>query len=173
MIRIEDSVKVGKLGKSHGTRGAFNLTLDDAFFEDEIALDYVLLHFEGYLVPFFIEELKLTDPKNGTIKFDHINKPEDTREFINCDIYVSHEDLETKSSGEINNLTGFAIIDRRYGHIGIVSEVDFDSPNPLIIAIHNNRELYIPFHENIIQSIDAENQSIITEVPDGLININD
>jgi 16S rRNA processing protein RimM len=174
MIRSEDCVKVGKLGKAHGTSGAFNLSLYDAFFDDEDTLEYLLVMFEGYLVPFFIEELILNNPRSGIIKFDHIHKPEDTREFVNCEIYAAHDQVNLQNDlNKQDPIAGFSVIDKRYGNLGTVIETQLDSSNPLLLAEHKNRTIYIPYNDSIILSIEPENKTIITEIPDGLLEIND
>lgn len=173
MIRFEDCIKIGKLGKAHGTQGAFKISLEDAFFEEDDSPELLFVLFEGYLVPFFIEELVLTDGKNGTIKFDHIHKPEDTREFVNCDIYASNKQLNLTTLSESNSeLTGYTIIDKRFGMIGKVDEVQEDSMNPLILTEYLNDTIYIPYNHSIVLSIDRETETIITDMPDGLLELN-
>ncbi|MFB6317659.1 ribosome maturation factor RimM [Saccharicrinis sp. FJH54] len=174
MIRAEDCIKIGKLGKAHGTKGAFNLTLYDAFFDDEDTVEYLLVLFEGYLVPFFIEELVLTDIKSGIIKFDHIHKPEDTREFVNCELYAAHDQVSWHTDvQQENELEGFSVMDKRFGNLGTVTEVQLDTPNPLLLSEHNKKIIYIPYNNSIILSIEPESRTVITEVPDGLLDIND
>ncbi|MFC0875911.1 ribosome maturation factor RimM [Saccharicrinis sp. FJH2] len=174
MIRTGDCIRIGKLGKAHGTKGAFNLSLYDAFFDDEDTLEYLLVMFEGYLVPFFIEELILTDRKSGIIKFDHIHKPEDTREFVNCEVYAAHDQVDSHDDRKQQyNLEGFSVTDKRFGNLGKVQEVQLDTPNPLLLSEYNDKIIYIPFNDSIILSIEPDTKTVITEIPDGLLDIND
>ena len=172
MIKIEECIKVGKLGKAHGVDGSFNVNFDAGFFDDETPIDYFLILFEGYPVPFFIENITLNGPKSSFIKFDHIHKPEDTSEFVNCDIYITHEQRDSLDIQDTSiDIHGFTIIDKTHGQIGAVEAADMESENPLIQTTYNGLEVLIPFNENIVIDIDPDRQVLITDLPDGLLEI--
>lgn len=174
MIRLEDCSKIGKLGKPYGNQGAFSFTLYEEFDMIEQQLDTVLVLFEGYLVPFFIEEFNENGSKHGNIKFDHIHKPEDTREFVNCDFYIRSKDYNALLvSSDEPDLIDFSIIDKNLGPIGHVIEFIESKLNPLLVCINNNSEYYIPFNDSIAIRIDYSNKIIETELPDGLLEINE
>lgn len=173
MIRIEDCIKIGRLGKAYGVNGAFTVAFDDNFYDDDEPLDYILVLFDGYLIPFFVEEIVLNGPKNSIIKFDHIHKPEDTAEFVNCDIYISHTQKKPQELASApDSLLGYTVTDKRMGNLGMVTEFISSEINPLLVCDHQGNEVFIPFCEPIILTVDAQAKRIITDLPDGLLEIN-
>ena len=174
MIRLEECTKIGKLGKPYGNQGAFSFNLYEDFDMLGEQLDSILVFYEGYLVPFFIDEINENGPKHGNIKFDHIHKPEDTREFVNCDFYISSSNYDSYSvSSDESSMIDFIVKDKKAGLIGNVIEYVESKLNPLLVCVHNDNEYLIPFNDSIVLKIDYNNKIIETDLPDGLLEINE
>lgn len=65
------------------------------------------------------------------------------------------------------------MIDNKIGQIGIVDFVNNQSAQKLIKIIGTqNKEFFIPFHEEFIVNIDTEDNILTVNIPEELININ-
>jgi 16S rRNA processing protein RimM len=173
MIELSACRKIGKLGKPNGKLGYFNISFDSPVYADVAFPETLFVLFDGYLVPFFIDELDFSDDQSGIIKFDHINTPEATREFVNCEVFVTNEQWEgMEIEWENHPLDGFKVIDQTLGEVGVVSDFIEHPSNPLLECTFNNNIYYIPFNPDLVIETDYEKEVIITDLPEGLIELN-
>jgi 16S rRNA processing protein RimM len=88
-------------------------------------------------------------------------------------LYVNSDQIrrKKKSPGNLPDFTGYIVTDNKLGFIGIAGSIEDISNNPLLHVNHEGRNFMIPLHEDIIESIDDEEQSIIINAPEGLFDL--
>ena len=74
---------------------------------------------------------------------------------------------------EEDSLIGYTIIDRNYGVLGKVIDIDDQTANVLFIVEYNDSELMVPAAEDLVEAIDDEEKTIIMNLPQGLINLDE
>lgn len=122
-------------------------------------------------VPFFIEQISKTDTE-WQVKFEDIRTLEEAEEIVGLSVFIESDE---NSEQEVwsNDMEGFKIIDNQLGPIGEVVEHIHKPGQDMLEVLFNNKTFYIPFVEEMIIDFDNEKEIIYTDLPEGLIDIND
>jgi 16S rRNA processing protein RimM len=164
---------LGTLVKTHGIDGAYIMALNNLNSEDLPEIESVFIEVNGLLVPFFIYHITDAGKSSVLIKFDDIDSKARASEFIGCNIYITRDKLNLTDDLYSDSLDfiGYEIKDRKHGHIGNITDILDIRDNPLFKVRADNNEYMIPINKNIIKEINHNKKVIITEIPDGLLNI--
>ena len=169
MIRQEDVYKIGRLGKAHGVKGEVSFQFDDDIF-DRVDADYLVLDIDGILVPFFMEEYRFRSDSVCLVKFCNVDTQQRAQELTGCDVFfpraLAEEGDEMPS---LSMLVGFEIVNAANGKtVGRVVAIDDSTAN---ILFEMEDGMLIPANDDLIEVIDAEQQQIKMNIPQGLLEI--
>ena len=169
MIRQEDVYKIGRLGKAHGVKGEVSFQFDDDIF-DRVDADYLVLDIDGILVPFFMEEYRFRSDSVCLVKFCNVDTQQRAQELTGCDVFfpraLAEEDDEMPS---LSMLVGFKIVNSANGKtVGRIAAIDDSTAN---ILFEMEDGMLIPANDDLIEVIDAEQQQIKMNIPQGLLDI--
>lgn len=167
MIKAEEVYKIGRLGKAHGVKGEVSFQFDDDIF-DRVDADYLILDIDGILVPFFMEEYRFRSDTICLVKFKGVDTQQRAQELTGCDVFfpraLAEEGDEMPS---LSMLVGFEIIDISNGkNIGNIAAID-DSTANILFELEDGT--LIPASDDLIEVIDAEQQQIKMNIPEGLL----
>ena len=188
--------QVAQVLKSNGTDGELVLGFREAAPEDINLNEPVFIVFDGLPVPFFIESFTRRGNTKALVRLTGINSMEDVEEIVGKAVYVEEDSLPELSLEEdgFAALVGWTVltpeIPDQVGDDEIVGEdaepllpaltgnlievgeiTDFmDIPNnPCVEVETENGAVILPLHEDLILSVDPENQVIIMQIPEGLL----
>ena len=169
MIRPEDVYKIGRLGKAHGVKGEVSFQFDDDIF-DRVDADYLVLDIDGILVPFFMEEYRFRSDSVCLVKFCNVDTQQRAQELTGCDVFfpraLAEEGDEMPS---LSMLVGFKIVNNANGKtVGRIAAIDDSTAN---ILFEMEDGMLIPANDDLIEVIDAEQQQIKMNIPQGLLDI--
>ena len=169
MIRQEDVYKIGRLGKAHGVKGEVSFQFHDDIF-DRVDADYLVLDIDGILVPFFMEEYRFRSDSVCLVKFCNVDTQQRAQELTGCDVFfpraLAEEGDEMPS---LSMLVGFEIVNAANGKtVGRVAAIDDSTAN---ILFEMEDGMLIPANDDLIEVIDAEQQQIKMNIPQGLLEI--
>ena len=169
MIRQEDVYKIGRLGKAHGVKGEVSFQFDDDIF-DRVDADYLVLDSDGILVPFFMEEYRFRSDSVCLVKFCNVDTQQRAQELTGCDVFfpraLAEEGDEMPS---LSMLVGFKIVNNANGKtVGRIAAIDDSTAN---ILFEMEDGMLIPANDDLIEVIDAEQQQIKMNIPQGLLDI--
>ena len=169
MIRQEEVYKIGRLGKAHGVKGEVSFQFDDDIF-DRVDADYLVLDIDGILVPFFMEEYRFRSDSVCLVKFCNVDTQQRAQELTGCDVFfpraLAEEGDEMPS---LSMLVGFEIVNVANGKaIGHIAAIDDSTAN---ILFEMEDGMLIPANDDLIEVIDAEQQQIKMNIPQGLLEI--
>ena len=169
MIKREEVYKIGKLGKVHGIKGEISFLFDDDVF-DRTDADYLILDIDGILVPFFIEEYRFKTDSNALMKFEGMDRQEQTRELTGCDVYFPRELADGDNDGlSWAALVGFELVQTQTGEVvGKIASID-DSTINILFELENGK--LIPASEELITNVDTKKQQIEIELPEGILEL--
>lgn len=168
-----NSLLIGRLIKSHSTRGSLILGLIDITAVNISEGEPVFIDIEGLLVPFFIEDLKERTGNAVIIKLEGINSETKAKELTGKDVYLSKNKIrqEKKLKVKMSGLEGFKVIDKKYGYVGDAGKIEDISNNPLLKVHHKGKEFLIPVHADIFLEVNTRKKEIIIKAPEGLFEI--
>ncbi len=164
---------LGTLVKTRGIEGACIMALNSIRSEDLPEIESVFIEINGLLVPFFIGHLATTGESSILIKFDDIDSKAKASEFVGCNIYIPADKVNISDDlfSDSRNFIGYEITDSKHGYIGKITDILDIRDNPLFEVRAGNNECMIPVNKNIIKEINHTKKVIITDIPDGLLNI--
>lgn len=168
MIKEQDVYRIGRIGKAHGVKGEVQMQFtDDAF--DRVDADYLILMTDGILVPFFMEEYRFKSDEVALVKFCDVDTQEQARELTGCDVYFPYALVEEEEDAmpSLAQLVGYTIVDQGKA-VGTVASIDEQTVNTLFELTDGQ---LIPVAAEFILGIDNEKREIITQLPEGLLNL--
>lgn len=168
MIRLEEISPIGVFGKTHGVKGEINLELNVDFDLDDT--EYIIVDIDGIFVPFFINEYRYKTNSTALVLFDDINSEESIRPFFGKTAYVKKEVIADDESDElsINYYVGFTMLTPQRKPIGQIVEIDDSTANVLFIL---DNDILIPVGAVEVLDLDPDHHTMIVELPEGLIGI--
>jgi ribosomal 30S subunit maturation factor RimM len=171
MIQRADFEEIGYLKKLIGTDGTFLLKLKvkqtSKWFLTE--KEPIFIEIDGNLVPFFMDRIKQheTEPH---IHFDTILSREKATDFLEMPCFYDKNQLtNADSTPEIENLSGYTLIDKSAGVEFKILNVNLIPGNPILEIEFKDSTIDIPLIPEAIISYDIEKQIIHTEYPEGLL----
>jgi 16S rRNA processing protein RimM len=165
---------IGKLAKLHGTGGEV-LILSDSIFPKKIEkTEWVFLLIDGLPVPFFVSSFALRSESSAILKFADINSAEEMQELVGYDVLIAEKRKhKSRTFSFMEDIAGYKVLDSKHESIGIVKSILNYQDNFLLQVFQGNREILIPFNENTVNKIDNLSNTIIINVPDGLLELYD
>lgn len=172
MINKESLQKAGTILKAHGIGGELTVIVNLDLFEKSEEMESMFIETDGYLVPFFLEEIREKNDKRIIIKFCDINSDVTANQFKNCDVYI-----EKKYAGSgidminYNNLENYRLFDQTNRPIGIISGYYNIPENPVLVIKNENSEFFVPANKELIISVDHENRKITVKLTEGIMDL--
>lgn len=168
MIRLEEISPIGVFGKTHGIKGEINLELNVDF--DLENTPYIIVDIDGIFVPFFINDYRYKSDTVALVQFEDIYTEERVRPFFGKKAYVKKEVLDDGEEDElsINYYVGFTMLTPQRTVIGQIVEIDDSTANVLFVL---DNDALIPVGAVEVLDLDPDRHTMIVEVPEGLLDI--
>jgi 16S rRNA processing protein RimM len=173
MINKEDCLLLGTIAKPHGTKGSVLLRLRIIKSYEIRKWDSVFVEIDGLLVPFFIEEFKISSADALILKLESVDSETKAREMAGNAVYAAKEQvrLRKKTPGEFPDLKGYKVQDVALGFVGTAVDIADIANNPLLRVTRDGKEFLIPAHEDIILEVNTKKKEILIRAPEGLFEI--
>ena len=164
---------LGTISKSRGADGSIVLKLDDKISERFYEMESVFLEIEGLLVPFFINVAEPFDQNNILLNLDSVTTKNQCKDLIGCKVYTHLSDVKipNKKKSQYNYLIGFSLWDHKYGNVGEITEILFYPNNPVFQVKQDQKEIFVPLHEDIIIEINSQKKLVKVNLPEGLLDL--
>lgn len=178
MIKLSEIAEAGHFNKAHGIKGEMSATLDLDLDLDEVKC--LIIPVEGIFVPFFIKSWRPRTADSCLLTLEGIDSEVRAQEFNNCPFYILRTDIPEDDDEDYDedgfyasDLIGYSIHDRHLGDIGMISGINDATENVLfLITSPNGEEIFVPVADEYIESIDHDTETIDTNLPAGLIDLN-
>ena len=182
--------QIAQVLKSNGTDGELVMSFREIAPEDINLKEPVFIVFDELPVPFFIESLVKRVHSKALVHLTGIRSQEDVDEIAGKPVYIEDDTLPELSLEEdgFAALVGWILLtpassiadyaadcsadDELAETLVEVGEItDFiDIPNnPCVEVETENGAVMIPLHQDLILSVDPENQELIMQIPAGLL----
>ena len=169
----DDFYYLGKILKTHGSKGQVLVHLDVDDPETYHKLESVYLDLHGERIPFFIASLELKHNRKAVMKFQDFDTIEDTESLQGLEMYLPITELPSLKGNQFyyHEIIGFQVIDQNHGNIGVIDNI-LELPHQSLFQIrHGEKEILIPIVDDIIQKVDRRKKILMIEAPAGLIEI--
>lgn len=172
-IPKSDCQKIGFIRKTHGVQGELVLEYEPEFEESVAEANRFFLEIDGLLVPFFVatDGLRFKSAKTVLVQFDWINSETQARRLAGSSVYLFHDEIiEEEDDRSTPQFLGYHLQDENAQEVGVITAVDNYSGNMVFTLNANNREILVPFNEELLLEMDDDNQIIRLRLPDGLLD---
>lgn len=173
-INKNDFFSIGSIIKPHGLKGDLILEIAEGYEEVLEESEYLMVEVEGGLVPFFISAggVRFRSATTLSLAFDGLESAEKAKSYCGCQVYL-HKDIafEPDDTADFDALKGYKVFDSEKGLLGEVIHVDNFSGNVVLTVLYKEKELLLPFSEELIIDFDERNKTLHLNCPDGLIEI--
>jgi len=106
------------------------------------------------------------------VKFEYINSVEEAEEIAGLSVYFESYDASNDEVW-VHEAIGYHLIDSKLGEIGEVTDVVTKPGQDLLEITLNTKTFFIPYVKELIHKFDHKKEIIYTDLPEGLIDIND
>ncbi len=172
-MAYRENILLGRIIKASGYKGAVSVKLERIFTENIPDMESVFLEVEGRPVPFFISDFEYNGGDIIKLTFEGYESPDKISEFTGCDVFLTTDTKGQETNEDRGSLDGYMVILPAGNLLGTVIEMIFNSGQWLLnIESPGKKEILVPFHEDLVLSIDHSKMHIIMEIPEGLSEIN-
>ena len=173
MIRHEEVFQIGRLTGAHGLKGYVDMYYTDDIFTSD-GCDYLVLEIDGLLVPFFVEDWQVRNDELASVKFEGYDDKDSVQLIQNTSVFYPKSAIteERRELASWQMLTGFEVSDSKSGKLGRVIDVDDSSANILLsIRTPEGKEIVLPVHPDLVNSLDVNNRTITLDLPNGILEL--
>lgn len=171
-MTLEEAFYIGYITKTKGLKGEVQLYFEyDA--PELLDLDVLFADMNGKMVPFFVSSCKLQHNNTGNIYFDDIDHIDKAQQLLKKKLYLPLAKLPDRSDEDFQytDLKGFMVTDENHGELGEITEVN-EYPQQFVATVsYRNKEIMFPLNEDMIIEIDEEEETLLVELPDGLLDL--
>lgn len=172
-MQHEDCFQLGYIAKLHGFKGEVSLFLDVTNPSDYATLDALYIDINGQLTPFFVTSISLKNKGFAALKLEGVDSENDAKIILRKSCYLPLTllpELDDKHFYD-HEVVGFKVIDAEFGEVGIIDQIIDLAVNPLIQIKNGDKEILVPFVENLVQRVDRANKTLYIAAPEGLIAV--
>lgn len=169
----ENFFQLGSIAKLHGFKGEVSLFLDVTNPEEYTELKTVFVEMNGFLTPYFIDNVKLKNKGFITVKLKEIDTEEAAKKLLKKAIFLPLEELKELDDVSFydHEVIGYEVIDAVNGSIGLVTNIIEIASNPLMQTEINGKEVLLPIFDGLVKKVDRKKKVLYVEAPEGLIDL--
>ena len=161
-------LRVAQVLKSNGTDGELLLSFFDVAPEDMDLQEPVFIAFDGLPVPFYFESFTPKGTNRALVRLTGVRSLKDADELAGQAVYADYFEEEAEE-----DLVGWTLCNADGQAVGTVVDYEDIPGNPCLwVESPNGEQVLIPFHENLIVSIDQKTGTLTLNIPDGILNLN-
>ena len=166
-------LQIGKIRKSHGLKGELRIFIEAEYLKDFQKAKLLFLGTPDNNIPYFISSLR--SAPNLLIKLEEVDTKEQADALGKAYILLPEAELSINEAPEeeeagLEQLVGYQLYDRD-SLIAEIIRIDSYPQQEMIVCIIDGKEKLIPFHEALIESINAKNRRLIMHIPEGLLDL--
>ncbi|MBX7227443.1 MAG: ribosome maturation factor RimM [Chitinophagales bacterium] len=160
-------VKIGKVLKVHGVKGAIKVSYDPTLKDDfEKLASVVILN-----LPYFIVKKELTEPGFAILYLEEVDGRETAAKFAGKDLMALQKDISVDIISEgFEMLIGFQAFNKKE-NLGMITDILEMPQQTLAQIMYKNKEVLIPVVEDFILSFHKKKKEIIFDLPEGYLDI--
>ncbi len=169
----EQCYEIGYVAKSHGLHGEVlvQLDVDDPTKYD--GMESTFIDINNRLVPFFIESFHLQGRGKVLVKFEDIERIEDTQGIKGKKLFLPLQFLPELEEGEfyLHDIVDYQVIDKVHGTLGKITCFHTATAQTLLEMEYQSHEILIPMTDEVVLEADHAKKLLHVSLPDGLLEV--
>lgn len=168
---MQEYTSIGFTKKLYGIKGAVRIKIEEPFSDYFLKSEVVFLEIEGRKIPYFIQQV-IDAPPLRVIFEEHTDRTK-AQSLTGKEIFAPTHLVQPEDpvSIDLTILMGFKIEDSTDGLIGTILEIQEFPQQLMAVVEYREKEILIPLHEDLIENIEQESQTIFVSLPEGLLDL--
>jgi 16S rRNA processing protein RimM len=172
--KLENSVRIGEVLKAFSYQGYVRVAFFLDGLEETLVTDsFVFIEWSEKPIPYRIEDISWMDEKIAKLKLKFVNNEDEADELRGKFIHLEKEriPIEPKGKSKKIDLIDYKVHISNGDIIGEVERLDEEGLQQLLVVKSGNKEILIPYHQDIIKRINHRAKTIIVDLPEGLLEL--
>ena len=161
-----DLKEIGYFSKTHGIKGHLILKSELDFYFENVNACFIDL--AGSKAPYFIAEIKEND-RGFIVLLEDVDAINKAKPLVGKKIFIDSKYVPEQE--ESINWIGYELIDKNFGSLGNITEVNDNGVQILVSINYKDKEIILPLVDDFIEEIDEEAKQINFNAPEGLIEL--
>ncbi len=170
-LKREECILLGTLVKTHSFSGELVLKASLPLADEFENLESVFLFINGILVPFFMDEIIISNEKTAILKFEDVSTKDEADKLRGKSVFIEDSNLALSifKPDQIQDYAGYELWDDNQRKNVVVKELIDIASNPLFVVDLDEGEILIPANPELFIEINSDSKFLIILVPEGLI----
>lgn len=172
-MRKDECFYLGKIVSKFSFKGEVLIKLDSDDPSQYLEMESVFVDYNNNLVPFFVDKCKLHKSQMLRVKFEDIDSEQDADDLMRANLYLPLELLPEMGEDQFyyHEIIGFKVTDLNRGDIGVITNVNDTTSQPLFEIDCKGSQILIPMNDEFIHKLDKSKKELIVNTPEGLIDL--
>jgi len=172
-MKKEACFYLGSIIGKYSFKGELLVKTDTDNIESYTGLSNIFIDIENRLVPYFVKKCLVHKSSLLRFKLEDVYNEEIANSLLKKKIYLPLELLSNLKGNKFyyHEVIGFKIIDQKEGEIGAIVKINDQTTQPLFEVNDGNNIILIPLHDDLLINVDRKNQSILVNLPEGLMDL--
>jgi 16S rRNA processing protein RimM len=173
-MKLKTTGPLGRILKSHGKQGELIISSHQDLPQDIDKMESLFIEIHEKVVPFFIDGFIRKTSTTAILKLEDVDTLEEANQLTGLNWHLPTGRAEKESAAtatDLNQLTGYTLVDQNDQQIGVVDSVNDATSNTLLEVRYQGNLVDIPIHEETIYYIDSAKRIIKLEIAEGLLDI--
>lgn len=168
---MNELIEIGYIRKTHGYKGVVKILIHDHL-DLEDGIQAFFLEKKGEQLPYFPESIGFNSSGELLVKLEGVDSSETAALLRGSTVLVNaNKIIRHHEPTDAPDLVGYTLHDMELGAIGAITEI-LEMPGHDVLSLdHDGREVMIPLHEELIESIDQEQRIILFNLPEGILDL--
>lgn len=171
-MNSEELFYIGHLSKTTGKDGALVLVREQIDEDLLFGQNALFVHIRPDYVPFMVEQLGTISDNTYRVAFEDVNDPDEAEKLSGNPVYVPVKEIPMENRNAFRKIEGYKVVDKNHGQLGSIERIEENPGHDLLVMKYDDRSVLIPAVPEIIKDVDDHNRLIHTELPEGLLEIN-
>ena len=168
------SIAAGRVSKTFGLNGELVINLYDTFPYENANGESVYVEIDGIWTPFFFGSFRRRGQSKAVVIFDDMDTEYRASELVGKEFFVFAEPEQEEDDDDeiyLENLIGYTVQLKGHKEKGEVIGFIESEFNPLFEIAWNNTEILIPAADDFIVEINEKKQTLLLDLPEGLLEL--
>ena len=166
---------IGRIPKTLSFKGDVLIIFQKGLPVDIESQEFFFLKTPYGLVPFHVESFEMNNREGAIVRFTDAADEEKAKELVGMEVFLPDELLTGIPDEEYTAalLVGYKVNDKDTGKLGTVIGV-MELPEQSLLEIRDGKkEFLIPLVREMIVKFDHRKKTILFDLPEGLVDLND
>ena len=172
-MTLEESFYIGYISKTRGLKGELQLFFEFEDYQDLQQLDILFLEVNKKLIPYFVSAVKVQQNSTAYISFEDVDHIDKAQPLLRKKVYLPKDKMPERDPEDFRwtDFVGYLVVDVHEGELGEITHVQ-EMPQQFIATVDfDGKELMFPLNEDLIVAIDAEEEILEVQLPEGLVDV--